>query len=195
FRGEGWGEGRGRTLPPLPFRGEGWGDGRGRTLPPLPFRGEGWGEGRGRTLLPLPFRGEGQGEGRGRRTPPLPFRGEGWGEGRGSTFAHTPLMVYRCPRADSSSRLRWSAASRSFETSSLIRCPMRSSTRAICRPICSTLAFCDRYRSRFRHSRACSSRSSATERRTWQSRQRPFLVCELGTCLPQSRQKINKLLI
>src|SRR2546426_1634573 len=51
FRGEGRGEGRGRTSPPLPFRGEGWGEGRGRTSPPLPFRGEGWGEGRGRTSL------------------------------------------------------------------------------------------------------------------------------------------------
>src|SRR5438105_3982361 len=42
---------RTRLLPPLPFRGEGWGEGRGRTPPPLPFRGEGWGEGRGRTTL------------------------------------------------------------------------------------------------------------------------------------------------
>ena len=110
-------------------------------------------------------------------------------------LAHTPLMVYRCPRADSSSRRRWSAASRSLETSSLILCPIRSSIRAICRPICSTFAFCERYRSRLRHRRACSSRSSATERRTWQSTHRPLLVCELGTCLPQSRQKINRLLI
>src|SRR5437879_13111585 len=59
---------RTRLLPPLPFRGEGWGEGRGRTPPPLPFRGEGWGEGRGRTPPPLPFRGEGRGEGRGRTT-------------------------------------------------------------------------------------------------------------------------------
>src|SRR3989440_8057215 len=59
---------RTRLLPPLPFRGEGWGEGRGRTPPPLPFRGEGWGEGRGRTPPPLPFRGEGWGEGQG-RTP------------------------------------------------------------------------------------------------------------------------------
>src|SRR5256885_16637522 len=59
---------RTRLLPPLPFRGEGWGEGRGRTPPPLPFRGEGWGEGQGRTPPPLPFRGEGWGEGQG-RTP------------------------------------------------------------------------------------------------------------------------------
>src|SRR3989454_1629691 len=77
---------RGRTPRLLlPFRGEGRGEGRGRTPPPLPFRGEGRGEGRGRTSPPLPFRGEGWGEGRGRTSPPLPFRGEGWGEGRGRT--------------------------------------------------------------------------------------------------------------
>src|SRR5207245_6454498 len=59
---------------------------------------------------------------------------------------------------------------------------------------CPTLAFWLRYLSRLRQRRACSSRRSATECLTWQSMHRPFLVCELATCLPHSRHSSTRLL-
>src|SRR5689334_13591789 len=53
---------------------------------------------------------------------------------------HTPFIVYRWPRAVSSSRCRSSPARRSLETNSRIRDAIRSSTRAIWRAICATFA-------------------------------------------------------